>query len=66
MLITAIASFSNPMAVSKGVVTVWPAGFELASCKKVIGMDNILLSCIITAADFTGNALFLTSSIGVV
>lgn len=41
---TAIASFSDPMAVSRGVVTVWPVGFELASYKKVFSMDNIWTS----------------------
>lgn len=38
---TIIASFSDPLAVSTGSVTVWPVGFELASFQKVFGMDNI-------------------------
>lgn len=38
---TVIASFSDPLAVSTGRVTVLPIGFELASFKKVFEMDNI-------------------------
>ena len=30
-----IASFSNPIAVSRGIVIFWPSGFELASYRKV-------------------------------
>lgn len=36
-----IASFSSPMAVSTGKVTLLPLGFELASYRKVVGMPNI-------------------------
>lgn len=36
-----IASFSDPMAVSTGRVTIAPVGFELASFHKVITMPNI-------------------------
>ncbi len=38
---TVIASFSDPLAVSTGSVTILPVGFELASFKKVFEMDNI-------------------------
>jgi putative aldouronate transport system permease protein len=36
-----ISAFSEPTAVATGAVTLLPVGFELASFKKVIGMDNI-------------------------
>lgn len=36
-----IASFSNPVAVSRGIVVFLPSGFELASYKKVITTPNI-------------------------
>ena len=36
-----IASFSNPMAVSTGKVTIWPVGMEWASFQKVMSMPNI-------------------------
>lgn len=39
-----IASFSSPLAVSTGAVTILPKGFELASFKMVFGMDNIWIS----------------------
>lgn len=38
---TIIASFSSPLAVSTGSVTILPVGFELASFQKVFEMDNI-------------------------
>jgi putative aldouronate transport system permease protein len=36
-----VASFSNPLAVSQGLVTLWPKGFELASFHKVVTTQNI-------------------------
>lgn len=39
-----IASFSNPLSVSTGAVTIWPQGFELASFRKVFGMELIWIS----------------------
>jgi len=36
-----IASFSDPLAVSTGAVTLLPKGFEPASFKKVLGMANL-------------------------
>ncbi|NOU66039.1 ABC transporter permease subunit [Paenibacillus sp. LMG 31461] len=36
-----ISSFSDPTAVATGNVILMPKGFELASFKKVIGMENI-------------------------
>jgi putative aldouronate transport system permease protein len=39
-----IASFSNPLAVSRGVVTVLPYGLELASYQRVFETKNIWTS----------------------
>jgi putative aldouronate transport system permease protein len=36
-----ISAFSDPTAVATGDVALFPKGFELASFRKVIGMDNI-------------------------
>jgi putative aldouronate transport system permease protein len=40
----AIASFSNPLSVSRGVVTLLPDGFELASYQRVFETRNIWTS----------------------
>jgi len=36
-----ISSFSNPTAVSRGLVVFWPSGFEMASYKAVSDTPNI-------------------------
>lgn len=36
-----IASFSEPLAVSTGAVTFLPKGFETASFRRVLGMENL-------------------------
>jgi putative aldouronate transport system permease protein len=49
-----IASFSTPLSVSRGVVTLLPHGFELASFKKVFEMKNIWSSY--------GNTIFYSTA----
>lgn len=39
-----IASFSNPMDVTRGLVVLWPSGFELSSYIKVLNTPNIWTS----------------------
>jgi len=36
-----VASFSNPVDLARGLVTFLPSGFELASYRHVMSMDNI-------------------------
>lgn len=47
-----ISAFSEPTAVATGDVTLLPKGFELASFKKVVGMENIWTAY--------GNTIFYT------
>jgi len=58
-----VASFSNPISVSRGIVTLWPDGFRLASYKRVIETKNIWSSygnTIFYAVVGTAVSMFLT------